>query len=99
MVGMTTVGYTVPTVAVGTGVAILTGILKSIPAKISLAFSSLFSFTIASTVLKYRVAMASSISPGMTLYSMMVPGGTKVETGVAVGNCILGGGTRIFCPT
>ena len=57
LVGKLTVGYTVPTVAVGTGVAILTGIFKIIPAEMSFALASLFSLTIASTVLLKRSAI------------------------------------------
>ena len=45
-----------------------------------------------------RMAIAPKVSPGITIYEIKVPGGTSVETAVAVGNKVFGAGINIFCP-
>lgn len=86
-----------PTVAVGIGVAILTGTMILSPALISFWLVILFFFTIACTVLLNLAAMPSRVSPVTTMYviSPVQPCGI----GVGVFNCVPGGGMRILSPT
>ena len=62
----------------------------------SLALVSLFSLTINATVVLNLTAIAPRVSPGITVYDINVPGGTFVETAVAVGSSVLGAGIKIF---
>jgi hypothetical protein len=63
VLGTGRVGYVVPWVALGTGVAMLTGTLITSPALISLALVILFNSMIFATVLLNLMAMAARVSP------------------------------------
>src|SRR3989304_5570828 len=72
----------------GVGVTRFTGTSKIWPAKIELGLSRSFALMMASTVLKNSTAVASSVSPGSTKYSISSPrrkfSGKAVGVGISI---------------
>ena len=86
-------------IAVGMGVAMLTGTCSSQPGRMFVAAPSVstsgFAATMASTVLLHLAAITPRLSPGKTKYVIFVPGTMPVGQGVAVGTGMPGGGSWI----